>query len=129
MKSYLCAIGTANPIHALPQQDIADFMAHALQLDGQNTRKLKALYRVSGIEQRHTVLPDYGRQNGEFEFYPNTAGLEPFPTVGDRMLQFQREALPLSVAAVQDCLSQLPGFAASEITHLITVSCTGMYAP
>ncbi|AKQ46683.1 naringenin-chalcone synthase [Rufibacter radiotolerans] len=129
MKSYLCAIGTANPPHALPQQQIADFMAEALQLDAQNTRKLKALYRVSGIDQRHTVLPDYGRQNGDYEFYPNSPGLEPFPTVGARMLEFQKAALPLSVAAVQDCLAQLPNLAVQEITHLITVSCTGMYAP
>ncbi|RNI30057.1 type III polyketide synthase [Rufibacter immobilis] len=129
MKSYLCAIGTANPPYAIPQQKIADFMAQALLLDEQNTRKLKALYRVSGIDQRHTTLPDYGRQNGDYEFYPNTPGLEPFPTVGDRMREYRKEALPLSVAAVQDCLAQLPHFGVSQITHLITVSCTGMYAP
>ncbi|MFC6997133.1 type III polyketide synthase [Rufibacter roseus] len=129
MKSYLCAIGTANPPHAIPQQEIADFMAGALQLDAAEARKLKALYRVSGIEQRHTVLPDYGRENGEFEFYPNTPDLSPFPTVGDRMEAYQKMALPLSEAAVQDCLSQLPDLNPAHITHLITVSCTGMYAP
>ncbi|WP_066832018.1 type III polyketide synthase [Rufibacter ruber] len=129
MKSYLCAIGTANPPHAYPQLQIADFMAQALQLEEQETRKLKALYRVSGIEQRHTVLPDYGRENGNYDFYPNTPGLEPFPTVGQRMQVFQETALPLSVAAAQDCLRQLPQVPVDSITHLITVSCTGMYAP
>ncbi|RNI25983.1 type III polyketide synthase [Rufibacter latericius] len=129
MKSYLCAIGTANPPHAFPQQQIADFMAEALQLNEQDTRKLKALYRVSGIDQRHTALPDYGRQNGEYEFYPNTPGLEPFPSVGDRMQQYRKAALPLSVKAAQECLTQLPNLEVGQITHLITVSCTGMYAP
>lgn len=129
MKSYLCAIGTANPPHALPQQQIANFMAEALQLDAPETRKLNALYRVSGIEQRHSVLPDYGRSHGEFEFFPNTPHLSPSPTVGDRMRVFQNEALPLSVAAAQDCLQQLPYFSPDQVTHLITVSCTGMYAP
>ncbi len=129
MKSYLCAIGTANPPHVLPQQKIADFMAEALQFDGPNTRKLKALYRVSGIEQRHTILPDYGRENGTFDFYPNTVGLQPFPSVGARMKVFREEALPLSVAAAQDCLAQVPNVLPEHITHLITVSCTGMYAP
>ncbi|MGV3538907.1 MAG: type III polyketide synthase [Rufibacter sp.] len=129
MKSYLCAIGTANPPHVFQQQQIADFMAGALQLDDTHTRKLKALYRVSGIDQRHTVLPDYGRQNGDFTFYPNSPGLEPFPKVGARMQAFQEAALPLSVAAVQDCLAHVPDFSAQKITHLITVSCTGMYAP
>ncbi|MDX5436483.1 MAG: type III polyketide synthase, partial [Pontibacter sp.] len=72
MKSYICAIGTANPPHRIPQMQVADLMAAALQFDEQNTRKLKALYRVSGIGQRYSVLEDYTRQNGDFSFYPNT---------------------------------------------------------
>lgn len=129
MSSYLCAIGTANPPHRIPQLQIADFMASALQLDAAGTRKLRALYRVSGIGQRYTVLPDYGRTTGSFEFFPNTVGLEPFPSVGQRMVEYRRHALPLSVQATQDCLRQLPEVAVASITHLITVSCTGMYAP
>ncbi|AHJ99431.1 type III polyketide synthase [Hymenobacter swuensis] len=129
MSSYLCAIGTANPPHRIPQLQIADFMANALELDEGGTRKLRALYRVSGIAHRHTVLPDYARANGEFEFFPNTPGLEPFPSVGQRMAEYRRHALPLSVQAVRACLEQLPEVEVRSITHLITVSCTGMYAP
>ncbi|GGG27451.1 type III polyketide synthase [Hymenobacter glacieicola] len=129
MSSYLCAIGTANPPHRIPQLQIADFMAGALQLDEAGTRKLRALYRVSGIGQRYTVLPDYGRANGSYEFFANTPDLEPFPSVGQRMAEYRRHALPLSVQAAQDCLSQVPEVAVGSITHLITVSCTGMYAP
>ncbi|MBC6991115.1 type III polyketide synthase [Hymenobacter sp. BT491] len=129
MTSYLCAIGTANPPHRIPQPQIASFMAGALQFDESDTRRLRALYRVSGIGQRYTVLPDYGRANGEFEFFPNTPDLEPFPTVGQRMSVYRQHALPLSVEAVRDCLEQLPEVAIGSITHLVTVSCTGMYAP
>ncbi len=129
MTSYLCSIGTANPPHRIPQARIADFMAGALQLDEAGSRKLRALYRVSGIAHRYTVLPDYGRENGTYEFFPNTPDLEPFPTVGHRMAVFRQQALPLSVAAALDCLRQLPGTDPASITHLITVSCTGMYAP
>ncbi|WP_426493422.1 type III polyketide synthase [Hymenobacter sp. 102] len=129
MTSYLCAIGTANPPHRIPQLQIADFMAQALELDEAGTRKLRALYRVSGIGQRYTVLPDYGRANGEFAFFPNTPGLEPFPGIGPRMAEYRRQALPLSVQAARACLDQLPDVAPGSITHLITVSCTGMYAP
>ncbi|RIY10020.1 type III polyketide synthase [Hymenobacter rubripertinctus] len=125
----MCAIGTANPPHRIPQLQIADFMASALELDEKGTRKLRALYRVSGIGQRYSVLPDYARANGEFEFFPNTPGLEPFPSVGQRMAEYRRHALPLSVAAVRACLEQLPEVDYASITHLITVSCTGMYAP
>ena len=82
MPSYLGAIGTATPPHRLAQPVIADFMAGALELDADGRRKLQALYRVSGIGHRHSVLPDYGRTNGEYTFFPNTPGLVPFPTVG-----------------------------------------------
>lgn len=140
--SYLNAIGTAVPHTRLPQAQIAEFMASALHLDEMGRRRLQALYRTTKIDYRHTVLPDYGRQPGEFEFYPNTPDLEPFPTVSQRMAVFRREALPLAVRAVNACLRPFaqtvaPGFDEPEedepdyasITHLITVSCTGMYAP
>jgi len=129
MTSYVGAIGTANPAHCIGQPQIADFMAQALQFGGDDTRKLRALYRVSGIAQRYSVLPDYGRSNGAFTFFPNTPGLEPFPSVGQRMAVYRREALPLATAAVHDCLRQAPSIETASLTHLITVSCTGMYAP
>ncbi|RAU84034.1 type III polyketide synthase [Pontibacter arcticus] len=129
MKSYLCAIGTANPPHKIPQMQIADFMATALQFDETETRKLKALYRVSGIAHRYSVLQDYERQNGDFTFYPNHVTLDPFPTVQQRMDVYKEHAVNLSEEAVRNCLQQVPAVTLEELTHLITVSCTGMYAP
>jgi alpha-pyrone synthase len=129
MKSYICAIGTANPSVRIPQMQIAGFMADALGFDAAETRKLQALYRLSGIDQRFTVLEDYNRTIGDFTFFPNTADLEPFPTVKSRMAVYKQHALDLSVAAILDCLGQIPEVTLASITHLITVSCTGMYAP
>ncbi|PSR54660.1 type III polyketide synthase [Adhaeribacter arboris] len=129
MNSFICAIGTATPPHKIAQMQTAEFMAEALQLSADENRKLKALYRVTGIAHRYTVLPDFATTNGQFTFFPNTPDLEPFPTVQQRMAMYQQEALPLSVAAVEDCLVQIKQFDRSSITHLITVSCTGMYAP
>ncbi len=129
MTSYLGAIGTANPPHRIAQQQIANFMAQALEFGEADARRLRALYRVSGIAQRYSVLPDYGRPNGEYTFFPNTPGLEPFPSVGQRMAVYRREALPLALAAVADCRRQVPSLELASITHLVTVSCTGMYAP
>jgi predicted naringenin-chalcone synthase len=129
MKSYICAIGTANPPLRIPQMQIAGFMADALGFDAPETRKLQALYRVSGIEHRYTVVDDYNKTNGNFTFYPNTADLEPFPTVKPRMALYKQHALDISIAAINDCLLQIPEVTLSSITHLVTVSCTGMYAP
>ena len=103
-------------------------MSKALRLDADDERRLRALYRSTRIRQRHSVLPDYGAEPGHYTFYPNTPDLEPFPAVSQRMRCYQQQAVPLAEAAIRDCLqeSTLP---LSEITHLITVSCTGMYAP
>ena len=128
MSSYISAIGTAVPEHQIAQSDIARFMADALQLKAKDRRRLLALYRASGIGYRHSVLADYSRTNN-FTFFPNAPDLEPFPDIQQRMQLYHREAIRLSYAAATDCLGRLPKLRRSDITHLIYVSCTGMYAP
>jgi alpha-pyrone synthase len=126
MSSYITAISTANPKHKMSQPQIASFMSKAMQMNESQTRDLSVLYRASGIRTRYSVIGDYGDIDGEKPFYPNSENLEPFPTVGDRMALFQREALPLALKAFEPLVKakQTDG-----ITHLVTVSCTGMYAP
>ncbi len=126
MKTYLSAIETAVPDHQIPQQDIAEFMIKAHALDAEESRKLKFIYRASGIQSRHSVIPDYGTSPDRFSFYPANDLLDPFPNVKNRMQLFEKEAPLLMQKAVGKVLQQLP---AQAITHLITVSCTGMYAP
>jgi predicted naringenin-chalcone synthase len=129
MKSYISAIGTANPSYKIPQMQIAEFMADATQMNTQEKRKLNALYRSTGIDYRHSVLSDYSKHKGVFEFYSNTADLEPFPMLEQRMQLYKENALPLCIQAVNNCLFTYQEFNIKELTHLITVSCTGMYAP
>ncbi len=126
---YLNGIGTAVPAYSSTQQKAAEFMADVLQLDERDTRRLMALYRQTRIEKRHTVLADYVRPRNEFTFYANTPGMEPFPTVGQRMGIYRQEAVPLAIRAINDCFANYPEFDPQTLTHLITVSCTGLYAP
>nr|WKN39290.1 type III polyketide synthase [Tunicatimonas sp. TK19036] len=128
MKSYIAAIGTAVPNHRTAQSTIAAFMARVLKLNDAEKQRLYALYRASGIQYRHSVISDYGASDN-FSFYPETADLEPFPTIQQRMEVYQREALTLSYKSAKQCLQQLPDCSPDQITHLIFVSCTGMYAP
>jgi alpha-pyrone synthase len=116
------------PAHRFAQDRIADFMARALQLDEGGERRLRALYRSTRIRQRHSVLADYGESTGNFTFYPNSPDLEPFPTVQQRMKAYRDYAVELAAAALSDCLTG-SGVVPADITHLVTVSCTGMYAP
>jgi len=124
--SFITAIGTAVPQNCFPQMQIAEFMASALQMNDYHQRRLKALYRTTKIAQRHSVLVDYGRPYSEYLFYPQSIDLEPFPSISKRMLAYQEYALPLCLKAIEDLKQDIPN---KGITHIITVSCTGMYAP
>jgi predicted naringenin-chalcone synthase len=124
-KTYLTAIGTANPPFCISQAQTIRFMTKALHLNTTEIRKLTALYRLTAIEQRYSVLEDYTKEAG-FSFYPNEA--IDFPTTAQRAQCYEQYALPLAIQAVQDALREQQG-KLPQITHLITVSCTGMYAP
>ena len=129
MGTYISAIGTANPEYKIEQQKAARFMEESLALNNEEKRKLKALYRLTGISNRYSVLEDYSRHYGDFSFFPNTENLEPFPSTHDRMEVYSEEAARLGTEAVHSCLGRIKGFNLQEVTHLITVSCTGMHAP
>ena len=90
-------------------------------------RKVRTIFKLSGIEYRHSVLDDYGKSS-DFSFYPNNDG-EPFPSTERRLKIFKDKALELSRASVQNLLDKRPGFDRSTITHVVAVCCTGMYAP
>lgn len=126
--SFITAIGTATPSNQLKQSAIAEFMVKAMQLDEPSARRLRALFRLSGTETRFSVLNDYGKTEG-FDFFPSSKDLEPFPSTRNRMELYRQHALPLSKRAVYDCLNNCRETSVNEITHLIVVSCTGMYAP
>ncbi len=129
MNAYITAIGTAVPPYKIDQADAVRFMTKAYALDDQEKQRLQALYRASGIQYRHSVIPDYA-QEADYSFFPDTDNLEPFPDINQRMNLYRKHAITLSYQAAQDCLSQMPeDFSVSDITHLIYVSCTGMYAP
>lgn len=125
MGAYITAIGTANPANRYTQEDLAQFMCKHLTTSNQEAKKLQVLYRATGIRYRHAVLDDYKKQLGTFSFYPNNDG--PFPSTEKRMKIYREKALPLAISAITDCLGNQHPF--PEFTHLITVSCTGMYAP
>jgi predicted naringenin-chalcone synthase len=124
--SKIIAIGTAVPAYKHSQDDILGFMQRVYAPDESNRRKLKFLYRQGGINTRYSVLPDYSLPAVGWEFYPASENLEPFPSLEKRMQWFQRSAGQLSQEAAENCLAKTDK---KNITHLITVSCTGMSAP
>ena len=126
--SSITAIGISNPVHRFNQSVLADFMERAMSLNKDDARKLKTIFKASGIQFRHSVLEDYGKQT-DFSFYTNTKDLSPFPSTELRLKLFHENALTLSVSAIKNLRVSFPFFDDKKITHLISVCCTGMYAP
>ena len=113
------------PQYSFRQKDVMELMQRIYGLDERESRKLAFMYRQSDIETRYTVIDDYTENGnrGNLIF----SGDEVAANLDDRMKIYNREALPLSVNAINDCLKDK--IHAEDITHLITVSCTGMSAP
>lgn len=125
--SRIISIGTAVPAYCHQQNDILQFMQKVYAVSEAEQRRLRFLYHQSGIQQRYSVIPDYSRDVHDWKFYPQAEGLEPFPGLEQRMAVYHKKAPQLSVDAIRDCIDGV--LHANEITHLITVSCTGMSAP
>jgi len=126
MRVAISSIGTAVPLHRLSQTKVADFMISKLQLSTIENRRLRMVYQATGIEYRYSVLEDFNLSENS-SFFPIDPS-ERFPGTLQRMKIYNQNALPLAVEAIQNCFS-LKSFNQNDITHLITISCTGMSAP
>lgn len=128
MGTAIISIGVAIPQTKISQENCAMFMADLMPFTAIEKQRLYAIYKGTGILQRYTVLKDYNREPAEYNFFPKDK-LANFPSTARRMQVYQVEALPLALRAIADCLREFPPSISDDITHLITVSCTGMYAP
>lgn len=109
------------------QSDLYAFADSVYEHDAIESRKLRFLYRHSGIEKRYSVVPDFKCEPEERKLFSAAKNLEPFPSIEKRMNVFAEHAPSLAVNAVEKCIAGK--IDKDEITHLITVSCTGMSAP
>lgn len=125
--SKITSIATSLPEFKHTQDKLYEFSDNIFSTNETDSRKLKFLYHQSGISNRYSVIPDYSKTINDWIFYPPSKDLEPFPGIEKRMQYYAREATKLSVAAIEKCIKNQ--LAKEDITHLITVSCTGMSAP
>jgi predicted naringenin-chalcone synthase len=124
----IIAIGTATPTYRHRQEDIMRFMLDANNLDEKNRKLLPILYRRSGIETRHSVFPDFSLPREQWDFFSNNCTV---PSLEKRMTLYNKQAVDLSANAINNCLQGTTGGIPpiQSVTHLITVTCTGISAP
>jgi len=128
MTTSILGIGTAVPATRLRQDDVRDLLAQQPGLDRRAQRLLTAAFGAAAIDTRYSVLGELG--GGA----PSGLGLRDggtelrVPSTGERNAEYRRVAPALFADAARDALARA-GVRADEVTHLITVSCTGMFAP
>lgn len=123
-------LATAAPEHSIAQSDAA-IIAQELRLSERWHNALPALYRKSGVQRRGSVLlgPESLPIEQRQSFYRPATSDEPLgPTTQERMKVFAKHAGPLLQNACAQAIEN-SGVSASSITHLVTVSCTGFFAP
>lgn len=125
--AYLHPIATVLPESAYAQSDILEHMSRAVH-ERKLSRLMAGIYRHSAIEQRHSVLRDFDPSSDE-AFYFAADGSFKVPTTKERNARYREEASRLFVCAAQQALQRCPWLAPQGISHIITASCTGFFAP
>jgi predicted naringenin-chalcone synthase len=131
MTVALRSLEVALPGTALAQDDVRDVFAAQPGLGRLGARLVSAAFNASGIERRHTVLEEWGRAEPADDpvFFDARTQRILNPSTGTRNAVYAQEATGLFVRAAARALAACEGVEAADITHVITVSCTGFYAP
>lgn len=91
------------------------------------SRKLKLLFHQSGIKKRYSVVPDFNPDCSDKIIF---ATGKTAPNVEERLLVYKEHAASLAIDAIHKAIKKLNSTPAEiKISHLITVTCTGLYSP
>lgn len=122
----ILGIGTASP-SALRQADATAYAERfSCETDGQRTW-LRRVFSRAGVEQRGSVLCNTPGGVESFYGLPAEIGAQG-PTTETRMKRYALEAPPLMERAARAALAAAQ-VTPDAITQVITVSCTGFFAP
>ncbi len=131
MSFRIHGLGTASPLCAISQEHSVQLAAAYGCVTDEQRRQLMALYRLSKVRSRHSVLLESDSRDGfpaQSFFPPMQHEGDRGPTTAERMARYEADAPPLAARAAAAALADA-GWAADTITQLVTVSCTGFAAP
>ena len=122
---YIFDISTAVPPYSANKEELINFYSNALESIGipDTKRKISFLTERTKINKRYSCIPDF---NGmENELYSDGNYKQPVEKI---ISIYKEKILPLAIQAIDKVLRKnniLP----NDVTHIITVSCTGIFAP
>jgi predicted naringenin-chalcone synthase len=131
MSLSILGLATALPEYTMSQVEATRLGQRVCCQTEEQSRLLRVLYRKSGVENRHTVVPheiavnwlEDGAEQGAVAIETSMG-----PTTLERMQNYEKHAAPLALTAARRALDAAR-VVPQDITHLVTVSCTGFYAP
>ena len=140
MSAFIHLIRTASPSNRYAQEMVGEAMAKQLDPTSKGARLARKIYRSSGIDFRHSVIGDLnqfvGSGSPEVDDAKNSGGLffdaqQSFlsPSTGVRNAVYSDHARPLFSKVAASLIDDCPTFSREDVTHVITVSCTGFFAP
>ncbi|MBF4583567.1 type III polyketide synthase [Curtobacterium sp. VKM Ac-2865] len=127
MSATIRAIGTAVPATTLQQVAVRDLFASQPGLGRLGSRIVPAAFDASAVEHRHTVLGELDASAAPGPFR-DAEGLLHSPSTGMRNDRYRDLAPALYVESARDALERA-GVDAADVTHVMTVSCTGFTQP
>jgi alpha-pyrone synthase len=135
MNLAILGMGTAVPSTAFDQVEGLKIARSLCCGTEEQATWLPTMYQGTGINKRHIVLPRplvddllQGTRRSESIFLPSGEPEDRGPTTAERMQVYIKEAAPLAARAARQALARSE-VATTDITHLVTVSCSGFYAP
>ena len=135
MTASILSIGTAVPPARVSQTAARDVFAAQPGSQRISQRLIHAAFDASAIEHRNTVLADLvavgerrDAEDGSGMPAAGAGGTILSPSTGARNDAYIRLAPPLFAEASAQALAEA-SVAPDEVSHVVTVSCTGMFAP
>lgn len=132
MTVTLRGLSTVVPPTVLVQEEVRDVFAEQPGLGRLARRIVSAAFGESGIETRHTVIDELTRAPRHTQeppvFFDAASGELLLPGTKTRNDVYAEHASRLYVEAGRAAM-EAAGVDTEEVTHVITVSCTGFYAP
>src|SRR4051812_12477881 len=131
MTVYVRSLETAVPGTKLIQSEARDVFAAQPGLTRLGSRLVNTCFDGAAIDTRFTAVQELTNtsRSENPQFYDPETGLLLNPSTKVRNDIFAREATKLFVEASRAALAAAPELDLLDITHLVTVSCTGFFNP
>ena len=131
MTVTLRSLEIAVPPTILIQEQARDVFAAQPGLTRLGQRLVRTCFDGAAIDTRHTAVAELSTDfhGPDPMFYDGATGLLLNPTTKERNDLFAAEATALFIEAASAAVALCEGIIPADITHVVTVSCTGFFNP